>query len=239
MVAAEHDVDLAVQRAFFDADRAGVLVEVGAARPDYLSVSESFRKLGWKIIAIEPNPQFCAAHRELGHEILQYACSDNDADDVDFYVVNSKEAAYLGGKVSYESFSSLGIKDKFADLHDTVHTDTKTIPVKVRKLNTILQEHEPELKEIDVLAVDVEGWELAVLRGLDFTRYRPKVVILENLFKDVAYEAAMRQRGYVLWQSLEPNEVYTRGDLREKDNVQRSAPRPTLLKRLLRWVKSL
>jgi FkbM family methyltransferase len=205
---AEHDIDIVVKNAFFAESKPGVFVEVGAARPDYLSISESFRKQGWKIIAIEPNPEFCAAHRAQGHEVLQYACSDVDADDVPFYVVNSKEADYMGGKVSYESFSSLGIRDDFAELHKTVSTDTNMISVQVRRLDTILAMHEPELTTFDMLAVDVEGWELSVLRGLSIARFRPKVVILENLFKDTAYEKAMREREYRLWRTLEPNEIY-------------------------------
>jgi hypothetical protein len=45
-------------------------------------------------------------------------------------------------------------------------------------------------------------------------KYRPKVVILENLFKDARYVAFMRTFGYVLWRHLEPNDVYVRSDLR-------------------------
>ena len=36
-------------------------------------------------------------------------------------------------------------------------------------------------KEIDVLSIDVEGFELKVLNGLDFTKYKPKVIIIEFL----------------------------------------------------------
>jgi hypothetical protein len=89
-----------------------------------------------------------------------------------------------------------------------------TIPVKVRKLDTILSEYEPDLREIDILAVDVEGWELNVMRGLSLKKYRPKIVILENLFKDARYVAFMQTFGYVLWRHLEPNDVYVRSDLR-------------------------
>lgn len=35
--------------------------------------------------------------------------------------------------------------------------DVRKISVKVRKLDTILEEHEPELRLVDVIAVDVEG----------------------------------------------------------------------------------
>jgi FkbM family methyltransferase len=207
---AEHDVDRIVREEFFPGDGIGVLVEVGAARPDYLSISASFRELGWKIIAIEPNPEFCAAHRALGHDILQYAASDSEEDDASFFVVNSNGADYMGGDVSFESFSSLGILGKYSELHETVKatTDIKAIPVKVRRLDTILATHEPDLKKIDILAIDVEGWELNVMRGLTLNRYRPKVIILESLFEDPEYISYMNARGYKRWLRLDPNDIY-------------------------------
>jgi FkbM family methyltransferase len=214
-MAAEHDVDRLVRDAFFAGAASGVLVEVGAARPDYLSISASYRGQGWKIIAIEPNPDFCAAHRALGHEILQYAVSDTEADDASFFVVDSLGADYMGGKVSFESFSSLGIQGKYADLHQTMKANTKVkiIPVKVRKLDTILATCAPNLQVVDILAVDVEGWELNVMRGLTLENYRPKVVILENLFNDAEYVAFMRARAYRLWHRLWPNDIYVRSGL--------------------------
>jgi len=211
-MAAEQDVDKIVRERFFADSQVGVLVEVGAARPDYLSISASYRQLGWKIIAIEPNPEFCAAHRALGHDIFQYAASDTEADNANFFVVNSNGADYLGGAVSFEGFSSLGINGKYSELHETIKatTDIETIPVKVRKLDTILATHEPSLKKIDILAIDVEGWELNVMRGLTLNRYRPKVIILENLFDDPEYTSYLKGQGYHRWRRLEPNDVYVR-----------------------------
>ena len=67
---AEKNVEKVIQELLFDdTSKTGVLVEVGAARPDYLSISSSFRNLGWKIISIEPNPDFCKLHRDLGYLI--------------------------------------------------------------------------------------------------------------------------------------------------------------------------
>lgn len=207
---AEGNIDRIILDAFFPQRPRGVLVEVGAALPDYLSISATFRSLDWKVISIEPNPDFCAAHRAIGHAVLEYACSDEETDNAEFFVVDSKGADYMGGAVSFESFSSLGIKDEFTGLYETVKAKTsmKTISVKVRKLDTILATHEPGLAEFDVLAVDVEGWELNVLRGLSLEKYRPKVAILENVFRNPEYTAYMQSRGYELWKSIEPNEIY-------------------------------
>jgi FkbM family methyltransferase len=231
-MAAEHDVDRVVRDVFFPKTRDGTFVEVGAARPEYLSISASYRALGWKVIAIEPNPEFCAAHRALGHDVLEYAASDSETDDANFFVVDSNGAKYMGGKVSFESFSSLGIRGPFADLHETVKNNTKvkTIPVKVRKLDTILATHEPDLRTIDILSVDVEGWELNVMRGLTLKRYRPKVVILESVFNNPAYIAFMRARGYRLWRRLEPNDVYVRRGLRIRQLADGLAKWPSLRK---------
>jgi len=209
-MAAEGDIDVFVRETFFPGRKAGVLVEIGAAGPDYLSIGQSFRDLGWRVIAIEPNPEFCAAHLRRGHEVLQYACGERDEDDVPFTVIDSCGAEYMGGAVSFESFSSLGIRDSFANLRAKANYETleRTIQVKVRRLDTILSEHAPDIQRIDMLAVDVEGWEMEVMKGFSIKRFDPRVVILENLFADQRYTAYMQDAGYKLAAAFPPNEIY-------------------------------
>lgn len=215
-MAAEKDIDKVIQDRFFPTQKQGVLVEVGAAGPSYLSIGASFRERGWVVIAIEPNPYFCEQHLSAGHQIHQYACSSEDKDQVDFYVVNLNAAEYLGGNVSFESFSSLGIKGGFADdlKKSPNKPETKVIKVDVRRLDTILAQHYPEISAVDMVAIDVEGWELDVMRGFSIERFRPKVVVLENLFRSRSYRSFMRGLGYRRWQRLKPNEIYIRKDLK-------------------------
>jgi FkbM family methyltransferase len=203
---AEGGLDRKIRRRFFRDGRPRLFVDVGAARPDYLSMSASFRPLGWRVLAIEPNPSFAELHRALGHEVVEAACGDRDEDAVEFQIVNSHGQHYKGGGVSFESFSSFKIKDSFAALKPDL--DATTIRVNVRRLDTILRTHAPDLERIGILSVDVEGWELEVLEGLSVDRYRPECVILENLFGDSAYREAMARRGYRLWRTVPPNDVY-------------------------------
>jgi len=207
---AEGDVDKIVRRRLFPGVAHGVFVDVGAARPDYLSIGALYRSIGWRVIAIEPNPVYCEAHRARGHEIYEYACGARDEDNVDFVVVDSHGAAYEKGQVSYESFSSLAVKDSYAALKDNL--DRKTIKVNLRRLDTILKVHAPDIDRIDILSADVEGWELEVLDGLSISRYKPRVMIIENLFDDGKYRSYMRNIDYVLWKTIPPNEVYVAGD---------------------------
>lgn len=213
---AEGDVDTIVFDQFFPGEQAGVLLEIGAARPDFLSVGASFRVRGWRVISVEPNPAFAALHRSLNHEILEFACSDQDADDVDFMVAQADgDLKYQGEVISAESFSSLGIRGDFEKLLSTMKDrfSMRTIKVKTRRLDTILASL-GDLKGLDILAVDVEGWELECLRGFSFGPLAPKVAIVENLFCDAGIVEFMKDRGYELWRRVEPNDIYCRADAR-------------------------
>jgi FkbM family methyltransferase len=202
----EGDLDRLVYERFFGGVTTGAFVDVGAAGPTFLSMSAFYRRLGWKVIAIEPNPAFCEAHRAAGHDVLQYACSDHDEDGAAFEVVDSHGKPYEGGSVSFESFSALAVKPAYRALRPEL--DVTQIKVAVRRLDTILAEHAPNIAQLDILSVDVEGWELEVLDGLSFEHYRPAVVIVENLFGEAPYRRALRGRGYALWRRRGPNEVY-------------------------------
>ena len=204
---AEGGVDAIVQKRFFPQPGfRGVIVDVGAARPDFLSISALFRRSGWQVIAIEPNPAFCDLYREKGYDVLQYACGDHDQDDVDFVVVDSHGTQYADGRVSYESFSSLGIKESYRALKQDL--DTRRIKVRLRRLDTIIRDHAPEVEHIDILSVDTEGWELEVIRGLNMDRYCPKVMVIENLLNSRQYRNHMAALGYLLWRYIPPNDVY-------------------------------
>ena len=209
----EGDVDRVVQDAFFaDPAYRGTMIEVGAAKPDYLSVSARFRSLGWRVLSIEPNPYFCELHRQGGSDVIECACGESDQDDVSFSIVQTS-GMYYGQQVTHESFSSLGVRGKYANLMKSVSASVNEIKVKVRRLDTILREHAPEISAIDIVCVDVEGWELEVLNGLSFEVYKPKVLIIENLFLEQLYLDYMMQKGYALWKRIQPNDIFVRRDL--------------------------
>lgn len=208
---AEGNIDRIVATRFFSNDGPGRMLEIGAARPDWLSIGSMFRSKGWDVLSVEPNPAFADMHRALGHDVVEVACGSENCDGVDFTVVDCRGAAYRDGAVSFESFSSLGIRGDFAKLDQTgTH---RQIKVSVRTADTILAAARPLWRRVDLVAIDIEGWEIEALSGLCFARHKPKVVILENLFVSGAYHRFMRARGYVLWRLSFPNEVWVRRSL--------------------------
>ena len=224
---AEGDVDRLVNERFFANENQGVFVDVGAARPDYLSVSNLFRTKGWKVLAVEPNPGYSDHYERLGIERLPYACGDHDEDDVDFVVVNSHDAEYRDGNVTYESWSSLAIKDTYSELKSDL--DTTKIKVNLRRLDTIIKAHAPDADQVDMISLDIEGWELEALSGLDFDQYKPRVLVVENLFYESSYRKFMKERGYALWRCLPPNDIYVRAEMLSKGEALMSRCRTSVV----------
>jgi FkbM family methyltransferase len=208
---AEFETDRIIREKYFpDSNYKGTLIEVGGATPDYLSMSKHFKLNGWRTIVFEPNPKFVELHKQTDNEIYQCACSNEDADDVRFQVVN-----WLGNKnygsesITDHSFSAIRVKDSYLKKHgySSVNDLAVTeIQVKVRRLDTIL----PEIKveQIDFLSIDVEGWEIEVLEGLDLRKHRPKVVLLENYIHEESYTKYMEKYDYKLDKIIEHNYVY-------------------------------
>jgi len=194
---------------FFSEIIVGTMVEVGSAGPEFLSQSKPFRDIGWRCICIDPNPEFAKMHRDIGNEIYEYACSYEDKDSVDFEMVTQP----ING-ITYESFSSLEISERLALTgysNGKKDLSINTIKVNVRKLDTILEES--NVPKVDYVIVDVEGWELNVMKGFTTSKYQPKVIVLENAFSDTYHEfnAYMSNYGYEFDsfdQTTGPNLVY-------------------------------
>ncbi|MBT9585706.1 FkbM family methyltransferase [bacterium] len=209
---AEFFTDRALRSQFFpDFSYRGVMVEVGCATPMLLSMSQHFRQNGWRCIGIEPNPSFVKLHQQSGNEVYAYAAADFDQDDVDFVVVESSQD-YSASSLSAHSYSALAIKDQYQNYqNEAINSFRKReIKVRVRRLSAILSQHCPEVGFIDLLSVDVEGFELEVIRGLNLERHPVRVIVLENLFYDNKYTEYMESRGYRLHSQVRYNFIYTR-----------------------------
>jgi FkbM family methyltransferase len=59
--------------------------------------------------------------------------------------------------------------------------EIREIDVDARTLTWVLDKH--DIRAVDFLSLDVEGSELAVLKGLDFDRYRPSFMLIEARYR--------------------------------------------------------
>ena len=73
------------------------------------------------------------------------------------------------GRTSQLEWSSWGCTHGWEEPYD--------VRVSARTLTSVLEE--ARAPRVDLLSLDVEGYELEVLKGLDLNRYRPRLVVLE------------------------------------------------------------
>jgi FkbM family methyltransferase len=152
-------------RALKDVDK-GFYIDIGAWSPDIDSVTRAFYDRGWSGINVEPNPVF---HEQL----IQRRNRD----------INLKVAvADFEGKATMNFVSSPGlstINDEIAKSHESAGCSITREDVKTTTLANLYEDHVFCLQPVHFLKVDVEGLEDAVLRGNDWQRFRPWIVVVE------------------------------------------------------------
>lgn len=151
----------------------GFYVDVGAAHPTTLSVTRLFYERGWRGINVEPLPHMFEALEQArpGDVNLQAALADQPG-QLSFF-----EVAAIG-RCEWEAQTGLSTFD--ADMAQEYREEgyrVTELAVRVTTLNEVLKTQAPPL--IDFLKVDVEGHEAAVLAGLDLSKYRPRIILVE------------------------------------------------------------
>ena len=143
----------------FQTTAPGRLVDVGAHRGGVLA---PFAEAGWSVLALEPEAANHAALRTRAAgwpavTVARLALSDAPAESAALYTAPDS--------------TGVATLSPFLDSH----RETDRIPVDT--LTAVLDRH--GIDRADVLKVDAEGWDLRVLLGLDWDRWRPRLVMAE------------------------------------------------------------
>lgn len=153
----------------------GVYVDVGAFHPKYGSNTYRLWRRGWRGINIDVDSyKLRLFQRFRPDDINVQAAVSNE---------NGQRVFYSQAGGSYGSMSSL--EPAFA-ADRGIRLDREVIEqhVSAFTLNELLEKHLTSVNRfptdtIDLLSMDVEGHEMAVLQGLDLDRYRPRVICVE------------------------------------------------------------
>lgn len=146
----------------------GFYVDVGANDPDDSSVTKYFYLAGWRGINIEPIP-----------ELVEKLNKSRPADTNKGVAISDKP----GELPFYKGVKNSGLSTldpNIAASHRAKGYEFTTIMIPVTTLTAVLDEHAKGKSEITFLNVDVEGFEKQVFSSLDFTRYRPRVIMAES-----------------------------------------------------------
>ncbi|EKU83205.1 FkbM family methyltransferase [Massilia timonae] len=168
--------------------RHGFYIDVGANDPVEHSVTKAFYERGWRGVSIEPLPSFHQAFEEQRPHDVNLAIAAGAADgELTLYDVPA-----VRGWASPEQ--------SVAEMHRAEGHEVAELTVPVRTLASICEEH--VRGEIHFLKVDVEGFEGEVLRGMDFARWRPWVLVIEATLPN------SRETNHESWEHLVTGQRY-------------------------------
>jgi FkbM family methyltransferase len=155
---------LIVQRLITD-DTPRVLVDIGASDGIQDSNSRALIEQGWRAVLVEPMAETFAKLRRNCEDypqttLVKAACSDRDG----------IAAMCVGGR-----WNSLSDSPEIAPGLGTDFVEVETITLdKVFEIGRVPQ-------DFGVLMLDTEGLDLCVLKGLELTATRPRIIVTEDL----------------------------------------------------------
>jgi FkbM family methyltransferase len=184
------DQEMRLVAAFFG-DRKGYFVEVGANEPQLRSQTWHLEQAGWTGILVEPQPELADKLRATRRStVFATACSAPE---------------HAGRTLPLHVAGPLSSLDR-AQMAPGAAPEA-VIDVPVRTLDSILEEAgAPE--NFDFLSIDVEGHEIAVLRGFNVARWCPRLILLEDHVSDLSKHRYLTAAGYRIIRRYENNGWY-------------------------------
>ena len=187
----------------------GYAIEVGGADGINGSPTKCLEDKGWKTLLVEPNPELFQLAKSVRPYVYQCAAGEENVDDVGMTIYTLK-----GGNQS--AVSGLKTDHTLLQQHQHLIEDQHLELVNKRTLNSLIQKWSEDLGEeipnIDFISIDTEGTELDVVNGLDLSKWKPKIIALENNFENHLYRRAMYNVGYILYERIGVNDYYIRAE---------------------------
>lgn len=151
----------------------GTFVEVGAYHPFDHSQTWHLEQRGWNGALIEPVPEYAERLRQnRSAHVFEAACGPPHRH-------GTQDTMYVCGLLS-------SLK------HDL--GGSPQIEVRILTLASILSE--ADISTLDFLSIDVEGFEIEVLSGFPFDKYRPRLILLEDHAYGFTQHRFMQTKGY-------------------------------------------
>ena len=169
----------------------GMFLDIGGNDPVNINNTYLFEQKGWTGLAFEP----IKAQADKWGGVRKTPCYNvaigMTEDEVEFTERGTHQHSGIG-------ITSEG-------------EDSVTYKVKQRKLSNILEEN--DIKHIDLVSIDVEGYEMNVLKGIDFDNVDITCFCIENnedggLIPDLSLRKFMIEKGYRLIARLSIDDVF-------------------------------
>jgi len=167
----QHGEDFLLDK-IFKGKNDGYFVEVGCLDGIEYSNTYHFENKGWKGLCVEAHNAFIDAltRNRPKSSIVHCAVGETNRDHVTFYA----------NKVGSLSTLDKNEEARWRKNYSNDFYGFEEQQVSMRTLTSIFDELGPG--SIDFVSLDIEGYEVKALQGLDFAKYRPSVFVIE--YKD-------------------------------------------------------
>lgn len=175
----------------------GFFIEAGANNGLWQNNTHAFEQIGWKGILIEPNRAMfeqCAKNRPNS---LAFHCAlvgpEHNGNTISGFFYKEDYENALCGQVKFEGTCP----------QRWGNAPSREVPA--RMLKDILAEC--GVTKIDLLSLDVEGYEIPALDGMNLSVYRPRFAVLETAQKQERCDNYMIANGYKVVEQLTGNDT--------------------------------
>ncbi|MDQ7730920.1 FkbM family methyltransferase [Halomonas sp. SpR8] len=145
-------------------------------------IAPFLKKYDWEGVFIEPIPEYFSLLKENYKKsrkiILEQAAIGSEESQKNIYLINPKApwiTIFFGKRLA--SFDR-----KIIESHSwyvpMLRKNIINLEVAVIPLRTIIEKY--EYWDVDLITIDVEGYELEVITSLDFTKIKPKIIFFET-----------------------------------------------------------
>ncbi|PIR75656.1 MAG: hypothetical protein CO030_01730 [Candidatus Magasanikbacteria bacterium CG_4_9_14_0_2_um_filter_42_11] len=152
---------------FLGCKKIGSYIDVGANHPDALSVTKLFYERGWRGLNVEPNYENYLLFLRSRPEDKNYNVGLADKEgEFDFFY---KPDASIGETTGF-TFSQ--------EIYDKRNYDLESKKIPVTTLKKLFEEN--QLTYVDFINIDTEGFEMQILNGNDWNKYKAGVLCIEG-----------------------------------------------------------
>ena len=166
----------------------GVFVEVGANDGKTGSFTYNLAKIGWTGVNIEPVPRLykeCVENHREHKNVINLNCGIGEKnEELEIYDAGTLSTMDEETYVNYKTVGEFKNMCKENEKH----------LVTVRIMDEVLKEE--KIKNLDLLVIDVEGYDEKVLSGFSIEDYTPKIIIIEigDQYEDFIKNEKIREK---------------------------------------------
>lgn len=189
----------------FKGKQGGVFVDIGAH--DGISYSNTYffeKELGWTGICVEPQKKIFEDLKENRKCICLNGCVYTYDGEKEFVQVNGPSEMLSGLQETYNEKQLARAKFEVSTLGGNI----ELCKVKTFAFNTLCKTH--KLEHIDLLSIDTEGSEEAILRSIDFDQVTINIIVAESNDLIEPTKNFLETKGYKLIARLGADGIYQR-----------------------------